>query len=692
MVVNNIYPPLNPGRSEIRLLRVLAREATDVPNFDLRTVSLDDDVPTRPPFTCVSYVWGEPEEKDIIINGRDIRVTIGGLLPAVDSALHHCQALRDCKPPDIWLWADALCINQRDEAEKNSQVPLMSRIFSMAELVVCCLWYQDDFFSEGLFTDAIRSIDELIARLQNAGLVNMQDRDLVTLSQPPNTNFLDCVKESPELASRLKDFGVFFYLNIPYWSRVWILQEVTLASNAIMTYKTQRVEWWKLKVLSRWRNEAIRGPKPDGINPKIWRSVATSGFDVVWSIIEVFALTKCSGTKPPANRTQAIGVPQTLQQARSKDDLLQDWLTSFNCGSSLKATNPRDHIYGLLAIAPIEIQVDYSQSVADVYSSYIKAYLRDWNSSFREDLPQLYFLQYAHCNPDMMSRRISEAFSSYLMPSWAPHYPFVSSWEKTHGLKRPQAPFGYQSSSCKGVFANDTTPAMVLNDDSGNRLLVSAIVLDGFSEKSLSFSLRKNTDILDVARGMKSLNKDVPIVDVLVKTIMWERLLMETEHDKRSSLLDDWECSCAEYLRKKVRTRIAHAGTREQEIAALGLDFYKSCVPLHTLDQVSLLRPDPREIPVDEFMHTLKWNLQFNQSCSNLILTESGRLCITGPFQVKPGDLLCILDGGSMPSILRPSGSFYKHICQTFVLGLENGQARGILERGEAKVQEFELI
>jgi hypothetical protein len=90
----------------------------------LRVVSLAD----SPRFKALSYVWGSKSNDDprITCSGHDISVTLNcyEALVSLKNLYGH-----------FTIWVDAICINQRDKAEKGSQIPLMGEIYSWAETV-----------------------------------------------------------------------------------------------------------------------------------------------------------------------------------------------------------------------------------------------------------------------------------------------------------------------------------------------------------------------------------------------------------------------------------------------------------------------------------------------------------------------------------------------------------------------------
>ncbi|KAK0620816.1 heterokaryon incompatibility protein-domain-containing protein, partial [Immersiella caudata] len=78
-------------------------------------------------YDALSYVWGLPSPTDVIaVNG--VTVSVGCSL----SSSLRCLRLPD-RPRCIW--ADAICINQQDDAEKSWQVAMMADIYRYAENV-----------------------------------------------------------------------------------------------------------------------------------------------------------------------------------------------------------------------------------------------------------------------------------------------------------------------------------------------------------------------------------------------------------------------------------------------------------------------------------------------------------------------------------------------------------------------------
>jgi len=106
-------------------------------HFDLRQA---------PAYLALSYVWGDIGcERPINVNGSSLGITNG-----VRDALYHIYNLSLCFEEGLgrktgkgrkklFLWIDAICINQKDMDEKAEQVPRMAEIYSSAFTVLVWL-------------------------------------------------------------------------------------------------------------------------------------------------------------------------------------------------------------------------------------------------------------------------------------------------------------------------------------------------------------------------------------------------------------------------------------------------------------------------------------------------------------------------------------------------------------------------
>ncbi|KAH7327337.1 heterokaryon incompatibility protein-domain-containing protein [Rhexocercosporidium sp. MPI-PUGE-AT-0058] len=128
------YKSLKPKKHHVRLIKFEARRPNEAHllNLSLHTVSLD----SKPAYHCLSYVWGVPTFTwPVYVDGHLVHIT-----PTLGAALIHLEHEKDLQT----LWADGICINQRDDAEKEDQVKMMARIYGECVANVAWLGLDDD--------------------------------------------------------------------------------------------------------------------------------------------------------------------------------------------------------------------------------------------------------------------------------------------------------------------------------------------------------------------------------------------------------------------------------------------------------------------------------------------------------------------------------------------------------------------
>ncbi|OTA04252.1 hypothetical protein A9Z42_0048290 [Trichoderma parareesei] len=121
------------------------------------------------------------------------------------------------------MWIDALCINQADEKEKETQIPLMGHIYTAARRVVA--WLGPEFPNTKL---AFRSLEYLGRQLEWAS------GHFIPLPGATKHRWYSKVEELPFE----EDVWTAFYevYSLDWFQRLWVLQEIQLGeSNAVLT-------------------------------------------------------------------------------------------------------------------------------------------------------------------------------------------------------------------------------------------------------------------------------------------------------------------------------------------------------------------------------------------------------------------------------------------------------------------------
>jgi len=202
------YAALDADASEIRILRVLPSASTldhaAIVSCELLTVSLDD----SPKYQALSYVWGNPQAKRwITVDGHP--------LPVTENLQEALQSLRQEQPRDLWV--DAVCINQNNAREKETQLPLMGRIYANASSVLAWL---------GPGTPETKA---LFAWILHHGRNHRPAQNWLHSQYEAWLGGEYRREECEEAMSVFLGLGQVF--SRPYWTRVWTFQEFWLSHD-----------------------------------------------------------------------------------------------------------------------------------------------------------------------------------------------------------------------------------------------------------------------------------------------------------------------------------------------------------------------------------------------------------------------------------------------------------------------------
>jgi hypothetical protein len=128
-------------------------------------------------------------------------------------------------------------------------------------------------------------------------------------------------------------------------------------------------------------------------------------------------------------------------------------------GLSLRATDPKDHIFGLLGVAQIKIKPNYNEktSVRDVYLDYFLVWLDDWRTDACRSICELFFLVWSG---SAFSRKNST------LSSWTPSFPGLSG---LHGLSAIDS-----GTASHGVFGQEIPSCSI----EGSTLFASGLRLE----------------------------------------------------------------------------------------------------------------------------------------------------------------------------------------------------------------------
>jgi hypothetical protein len=207
------YKRLDYTIQEIRILKLVEGGDSSIIRCTLEHTSLVD--PGE--YTALSYCWGDSTiTKDIVVNDCTVPVTTN-----LYSALKKLRSRGYTR-----LWVDALCIDQENLEERSLQVRSMRQIYNIARRVVSWIGEEDESLLE-------------VARL-------LKERTTSGIPRPEedNRSIMDIANSHSRRNKIMNAWSkIDKFWDRPYWKRVWILQEVAVASELLVLCGNIEIAW-----------------------------------------------------------------------------------------------------------------------------------------------------------------------------------------------------------------------------------------------------------------------------------------------------------------------------------------------------------------------------------------------------------------------------------------------------------------
>jgi hypothetical protein len=312
LVETYTYTPLDEEAQEIRLLTLLPGTFSSEIRLTLDITSFTKSHVTN--FEAVSYTWGSTENPVNIFIGES-----GRKILAVTRNLGEALPYFRYEDKPRVLWIDAICVDQQNLQERGHQVKRMADIFSRAKRVL--VWLGPESDSSSL---ALHVFQEIAAHIE------IDENTMALTATTDEVHWLDFSLDWPFNGVELVSVSEF--LHRPWFERLWIWQEVHLASGDI--------------------------------------EVMAGGRKIAWNTLKLAVL--CLHLKPTAYFTHGAALLKRLDAVlylcfgsdnNSIDFLLE---TTKHCVCS----DPRDKIYALLSLlqdSEIKIEPDYTKGVYQTY-------------------------------------------------------------------------------------------------------------------------------------------------------------------------------------------------------------------------------------------------------------------------------------------------------------------------------------
>ncbi|KAK5655603.1 hypothetical protein OQA88_5534 [Cercophora sp. LCS_1] len=694
-----LYFPLDSSRSETRLLGFVSPIDTDqdrMLKLNLTTVSLNQ----RPSFVALSYVWGDGlDTVPVSVNGTIVWVTLN-----LERALRDCHGqLKEFGSPSPMgngvLRADAICINQDDVNEREGQLLLMRRIYKSARMVLA--WLENDY------RDVFSAFRILYLKAQETWTTARIGGDGIRLlkPEPPDLGWMNscAVFSSPDIWSRINNF-----LDDPYWTRVWILQEVVLGDERLSLLSVDSTCTWEMvssvaMCFSIYTESAWGQPAEQFRIPEPARGYLKLHGLVYWEPIVFCATLQGREFMVASDRTLAEGALLTDRLARACVAATQSTHTpNFSTGSPWT--------WALEAALDGCISPDYaSATAADVCIQFVSGFLSALKGTTRTEFGLDHPLRFLY------SAGVGHIGYDESMPTWVPNFP--QEYGKMHVVERRRM----LRHADRGIFPDDSHYAHI----TGKSLRVDGIVVQRIQCIEAPF---KDTLENWRTRGRKGLLRSLlvpirayrlrfptyatgtPVLQAFFH-LLTHGIFAETTKTSIEmafwlflALLDcdpDGSTTPLYFLGYPANWSIIKRGYPLRLCASfkdLEAFFVEQFFPGTQLREFGLehMVADAWNKGFEEYIkeadtptgHFTSWFLDFDSF--RMVRTASGFLG-WGPGGTEEGDLVCVLKDCGFPVILRRVESHYIFVGAAFVLGLMGGEARRFAEDGTAVVEAFEI-
>jgi hypothetical protein len=610
------YSPLDHSFSEIRLVHLLprwTREGSHGIRCEMKTVSLA----ACPEYIALSYTWGDSTRTSLLI----IDNTISHITTSVQTALLHLQH----ETNTIILWIDQLCINQDDNVEKSKQVQLMKAIYQKALSVG--VWLGPAADESDQLIDVLSDVGEEAceSRLMQMGL-SQDERDL-EYKDSYNRLGKRLGKEPTIPLESMRSF-----VNRPYWSRVWIVQELSLARDVQFACGNKRISYDRLRHALYFFARYIRFTLKDftdrnsmdeiSLNPEKSQRLATLASAPIDS-----AAIRMLTTRSRYHR-------QIENQGHELIRILEFCHVIGISESGLKATDPRDNIYGLLGLTrdaeALGVRPDYSASTSKVYIDTARALIR----SGQVDL--LWLCQFSKATKDLPIWVPDRSATEYL-PTWVPNWsaPLQTPYGDNFTADTPTFSASAKISACV-TSTEDTTGFITVRGAVVDEVAVIGRPWGpGDSHLSEEYTSQFLTEIDQLCNEASHLHNEIFQDHQVLDEARWRTPIGDKEHTDRSTA--------------RRATSLSHKGYQD----VLGRIEMRRSIPTLSLDQMVPL--------LERFFLTSEEEMSYRNYMKEMsnrrpFRSKKGYVGL-GPVLMRPGDLVCIILGAQVPYVLRPCES-----------------------------------
>ncbi|RSL83850.1 hypothetical protein CEP51_004256 [Fusarium floridanum] len=496
-----------------------------------------------------------------------------------------------------------------------------------------------------------------------------------------------------------------------YWSRVWIFQEVVLARQMhLMSSGDSTLSWDDLQTATRGlqdlsaRLQEGQEKMPFFMSSWAWLSLKMfpDWYNVVIMIVGKKmtnfsdAMVKATPVKSKSSKFSQEAYDKEITDLKSQMEKIQWWLSLLS--ADFTATDPRDHIYGTLAITRLPIVPDYTKTVSDVYMDYAARWIKA-HCFFRDNpLPEL------EANPEKYSPLAFLSFAgahgsipSVDIPSWVPNF--------TVGRNHDRHVFGRQEKDHGPAFRRDGKNDPYIVPDT------RSLHVWGYQlELTSAFTSSTNSAKFDNAGQFKGILKYGSFVSGFI--LRHPQYVSGTSSSAATAALlaqphssditpEAAICLCrlsqymaSHYVDHGLQSSSGPTPSRADPVPPFhnwAPGIFKAAFPDTMLDQLGLRsdyfvrKPNTRTFTVD-YHH---WFLTLEDTRELTYFETSSGYVGMGTVDVDEGDLLCVFQGCGAPAVVRKTtDGHYEFRGTVLVMDLD---PQRFIEANGTQPQWFEL-
>jgi hypothetical protein len=320
-------------------------------------------------YEALSYTWGELRFEHRLYDMSKGHEAVMLITANLDAALRKLRYTLETRV----IWADAVCINQRDDEEKARQIPLMTSIYHGARRVVAWLG------------PVVQNSDEEQGMKQLEILSRQSSHFDNQLENRFHRNAIGLERHSQNIAD---------FLSLSWFSRLWIIQEIVLNIDVVLLCGDTKMTWARLiAALENLRT-----------HDETWKHIVAHRRQIATleAIADLWLLHSGVGNE----RLPMFGLSERHREESFID--LMDHFRGFGCADD------RDRIFALFNLSSgitdkpfrrnqINMAVDYSKPIHQTYATFALACLRSSHYNCDRIFKAILRRQFAHQDVNCVS-------------------------------------------------------------------------------------------------------------------------------------------------------------------------------------------------------------------------------------------------------------------------------------------------